>query len=111
MKIVRQLQALRALTAAWHTEGLRIGVVPTMGALHAGHLSLVKMAKASADRVIVTIFVNPRQFNNAADIAHYPRVEREDIDTLMPSSVELLYIPPPIRSTLKALPPRFRSRG
>ncbi|SIO41793.1 pantothenate synthetase [Rhodovulum sp. ES.010] len=93
--IVRRLAELRALTARWRAEGARIGVVPTMGALHAGHLSLVEAAKAGADRVIVTIFVNPRQFNNPDDLANYPRTEGSDAAKLAPFAVDAIYVPAP----------------
>ncbi|HKL66088.1 MAG TPA: pantoate--beta-alanine ligase, partial [Roseovarius sp.] len=76
--ILRRLDDLRSMTAPWTRAGARVGVVPTMGALHDGHLSLVAAAKAVCDRVIVTIFVNPRQFNSAEDLANYPRTEEED---------------------------------
>jgi len=64
-----------------------------MGALHAGHLSLVEAACAACDRVIVTIFVNPRQFNNAADLANYPRTEFEDAKKLSGLDVDVIYVP------------------
>lgn len=66
-----------------------------MGALHAGHLSLVQAAKARADRVIVTIFVNPRQFNNPEDLAKYPRTEVSDAAKLAPLDIDVLYVPDP----------------
>lgn len=91
--IVRTRADLRALVAAWKAAGERVGVVPTMGALHAGHLSLVDAAKAGADRVIVTLFVNPRQFNSAADLAAYPRTEEADARLLAPLGVDVLYVP------------------
>ncbi|MFO1144726.1 MAG: pantoate--beta-alanine ligase [Amaricoccus sp.] len=91
--IVRTVRELRALAASWKANGDRIGVVPTMGALHAGHLSLVRAAQAGADRVIVTLFVNPRQFNSAADLAAYPRTEETDAALLAPLGVDLLYAP------------------
>ena len=91
--IVRTVAHLRGAVAAWRREGLRIAVVPTMGALHEGHLSLVRAALAKADRVIVTLFVNPRQFNNAADLAAYPRTEHEDAARLAPLGAQLLYAP------------------
>lgn len=91
--IVRTLAQLRAQVALWRREGLRIAVVPTMGALHEGHLSLVRAALDRADRVIVTLFVNPKQFNSAADLAAYPRTEEEDASKLSPLGAHLLYVP------------------
>ncbi|WP_170755186.1 pantoate--beta-alanine ligase [Ruegeria lacuscaerulensis] len=93
--ILRRLADLRALTSQWHRNGEVIGVVPTMGALHQGHLSLVEAAKAGADRVIVTIFVNPKQFNNPEDLANYPRTEHEDAQKLGPFDVDAIYVPDP----------------
>ena len=92
-EIVRDLQQLRTEVASWHRAGLRVGVVPTMGALHEGHLSLVRRAAAETDRVIVTIFVNPRQFNSAADLAAYPRTEHEDRLKLEGQGATLIYAP------------------
>ncbi|MET3597446.1 pantoate--beta-alanine ligase [Mesorhizobium shonense] len=91
--IVRIVSELRSIVAAWRREGLRIAVVPTMGALHEGHLSLVRAALAKADRVIVTLFVNPRQFNNAADLAAYPRTEHDDAAKLATVGAHILYAP------------------
>lgn len=93
--ILRRLADLRAKHADWIRAGERIGVVPTMGALHAGHLSLVEAAKAACDRVIVTIFVNPKQFNNPEDLANYPRTEHEDAEKLAPYGVDVIYVPDP----------------
>lgn len=95
MKIVRTRAALRAVTQGWRRAGESIGAVPTMGALHAGHLSLVTAAKAGTDRVIVTLFVNPRQFNSAADLAAYPRTENSDAEKLAPFNIDVLYVPEP----------------
>lgn len=91
--IVRSLDELRALTASWRKAGETIGVVPTMGALHEGHLSLVRAAKADCDRVIVTLFVNPRQFNSPDDFAKYPRTEDSDAALLQPLQVDALFVP------------------
>lgn len=91
--IVRKLDDLRAMTQGWRRNGETIGVVPTMGALHEGHLSLVRAAKAACDRVIVTLFVNPRQFNNAEDFAKYPRTEDSDAALLQPFAVDALFVP------------------
>lgn len=93
--ILRTLPDLRALTRSWHAAGESIGVVPTMGALHDGHLSLVAAAKAACARVVVTIFVNPRQFNNAGDLARYPRSEADDARKLARMGIDALYAPAP----------------
>ncbi len=93
--ILRRLADLRALTTEWHRKGETIGVVPTMGALHQGHLSLAEAARAGTDRVIVTIFVNPKQFNNPEDLANYPRTELEDAKKLAPYGVDAIYVPEP----------------
>jgi pantoate--beta-alanine ligase len=90
---LRTAAALREQTRAWRAAGLRIGVVPTMGALHEGHLSLVRAALMRSDRVIVTLFVNPRQFENAADLAAYPRTEASDAAKLSPLGVHVLFAP------------------
>ncbi|WP_199258376.1 pantoate--beta-alanine ligase [Paracoccus binzhouensis] len=91
--IVRPLAELRSLVRGWKSLGETIGVVPTMGALHEGHLSLVRAAKAACDRVVVTLFVNPRQFNNAEDFAKYPRTEHADAALLGPLGVDALFVP------------------
>lgn len=91
--ILRDLAALRALSEPWVRSGATIGVVPTMGALHDGHLSLVAAARERCDHVIVTIFVNPRQFNNPEDLANYPRTEAEDARKLGRFDVDGLYVP------------------
>lgn len=95
MQIIRRKTELRDLTRTWRQAGEAIGVVPTMGALHAGHLSLVEAACAACDRVIVTLFVNPRQFNNPEDLAKYPRTEDSDSVALAPFDVDVLYVPEP----------------
>lgn len=91
--IVRTLAELRNLTRGWRRAEESIGVVPTMGALHDGHLSLVAAAKAACDRVIVTIFVNPKQFNQASDLDNYPRTEEEDARKLARFTVDAVYAP------------------
>lgn len=93
--ILRRLGDLRALVATWKAAGDVVGVVPTMGALHAGHVSLVRAARVGADRVIVTIFVNPRQFNNPEDLAKYPRTEQDDAALLTPEGVDAIFVPDP----------------
>ncbi|WP_373634834.1 pantoate--beta-alanine ligase [Yoonia sp. SS1-5] len=93
--IERQLAGLRVLTGGWRKAGETIGVVPTMGALHQGHLSLARAARAACDRVIVTIFVNPKQFNDPDDLKNYPRTEQEDARKLESIGVDLIYVPDP----------------
>lgn len=91
--IIRARAALRAMVTPWKRAGETVGVVPTMGALHDGHLSLVAAAKAACDRVIVTIFVNPKQFNNAQDLANYPRTEEADARKLERFDVDAIWVP------------------
>lgn len=91
--ILRQLDVLRDTTLPWRLDGETIGIVPTMGALHDGHLSLVEAAKAACDRVIVTIFVNPMQFNNPEDLENYPRTEHDDARKLERFNIDALYVP------------------
>lgn len=95
LPILRRKSDLRAAVADWHAAGQKVAVVPTMGALHEGHLSLVRTACAGADRVIVTIFVNPTQFNDAADLDNYPRTEQADAEKLAPFAVDVIYAPDP----------------
>jgi pantoate--beta-alanine ligase len=85
---------LRAVVRGWKADGHVVGVVPTMGALHEGHLSLARRAKAECGRVITTIFVNPTQFNNQADLTAYPRTEAADAALLAPLGVEVIFAPP-----------------
>jgi pantoate--beta-alanine ligase len=91
--ILRSLAALRPQIASWRLQEETLGLVPTMGALHAGHMALIEAARRECDRVAVTIFVNPLQFNKPADLACYPRREAEDIAKLEAAGVDLLYAP------------------
>ncbi len=93
LPVARSVAALRRTVDAWRASGLRIGFVPTMGALHAGHLSLVELAKSRADRVVVSIFVNPTQFAPHEDFNKYPRQEAADAARLAAFGVDLLYAP------------------
>jgi pantoate--beta-alanine ligase len=93
--IVRNLAELRAQTTLWRKAGETIGVVPTMGALHQGHLSLARAAREKCDRVIVTIFVNPKQFDDPDDLKNYPRTEEDDARKLESIGVDLIYVPEP----------------
>ena len=93
--LITTLADLHQQVAAWKAKGESIGLVPTMGALHAGHLSLVHAARTECDRVIVTIFVNPTQFNSAQDLASYPRTEEADAALLAPLGVDVIFAPAP----------------
>ncbi|WP_367715626.1 pantoate--beta-alanine ligase [Nitratireductor sp. GISD-1A_MAKvit] len=93
LSILRTVDALRERVRCFRNAGESVAVVPTMGALHRGHLSLVETAKANADRVIVTLFVNPKQFNNASDLKAYPRTEADDAAKLAPLAVDVLFAP------------------
>ncbi len=84
---------MRAASRAARREGMRLGFVPTMGALHEGHLSLVRAARASCDLVAASIFVNPTQFGPNEDLAKYPRSFERDCDLLQHEGVELLFAP------------------
>ena len=92
-KIVRTVAALRRETAKWRADGLRYAVVPTMGALHEGHLALVREGRKRADRVITTIFVNPKQFAAHEDLSRYPRDEAGDVRKLGSAGTHLVFAP------------------
>jgi len=93
LPVVRTVAELRAQVAAWRRAGQRVGLVPTMGALHEGHLSLVRLGKARADRVVASIFVNPTQFAPHEDFDAYPRAEARDAELLEGAGCDLLYAP------------------
>ncbi len=93
IEIARSAAELRATLSSWRHAGQRIALVPTMGALHAGHLSLVHRAGARGCRVVVSIFVNPTQFAAGEDFAAYPRTEDSDIRQLAGSACALVFAP------------------
>jgi pantoate--beta-alanine ligase len=95
LKIVRNILDLRKETAAWRAEGLVSAVVPTMGALHEGHITLVREGLKRADRVVTTIFVNPKQFAANEDLGRYPRTELSDVAQLEEAGTDLVFAPPP----------------
>jgi pantoate--beta-alanine ligase len=94
MIVVRTVAELRAAVSAARARGSRIGLVPTMGALHEGHLSLIRRARERCGFVVMSLFVNPAQFNEAADLARYPRDEAHDADLASSAGADLLFAPP-----------------
>ena len=93
--LLQQRPQLWAQVRQWRQQGLRIGLVPTMGNLHQGHLSLVEQAQRHSDRVIVSIFVNPTQFGPSEDFALYPRTLERDIEQLKAFQVDAVFAPSP----------------
>jgi pantoate--beta-alanine ligase len=104
--IVRTVRDLRTRVAAWRKAGETVALVPTMGAIHAGHLSLVKRAKAQAGRVVTSLFVNPLQFGPREDFHAYPRDESRDATALAAAGSDLLYAP----EASEMYPPHFSTR-
>lgn len=90
---ITKLAALRIRVGLWRSGAERIALVPTMGALHAGHMSLVQAARAVADRIIVSIFVNPTQFGPAEDFSRYPRTLEADLALLAENGVDVAWVP------------------
>jgi pantoate--beta-alanine ligase len=102
-EIVRTIADLRSCIALWRKSGARVGLVPTMGALHAGHMALVRAARDGCDRVVATIFVNPKQFAANEDLGSYPRREAADLDMLRAAQVDLAFVP----AAAEIYPPGF----
>ena len=94
MIVSRTVADLRAQVSALRQQGKTVGLVPTMGALHAGHLELIRRARTECDAVVLTIFVNPAQFDDKADLAAYPRNEQVDLELAEAAGVNLAFLPP-----------------
>ena len=94
METARTVVALRAKIRTWRSAGDRIALVPTMGALHAGHLSLIEAGRRRAHRVVASLFVNPKQFGVNEDLDRYPRQEARDSELLRQAGCDLLFLPP-----------------
>jgi pantoate--beta-alanine ligase len=92
-KIVRTVAQLRQAVAAWRSQGLTVALVPTMGALHEGHLALLRRARSEADRTLASIFVNPSQFAPNEDLARYPRDEAGDLAKLATEGCHIVWAP------------------
>src|SRR5690606_39602407 len=93
IEVARALGALRARVDAWKREGLRVCLVPTMGNLHEGHYSLVRLARTQADRVVASVFVNPTQFGPGEDFERYPRTPEADLEGLREAGCDLAWMP------------------
>jgi len=92
-KVVRTVSELRQVIGTWRRDGLTVALVPTMGALHLGHLTLIRRARKEADRLLVSIFVNPTQFAPGEDLARYPRDEAGDLVKLATEGCQLVWAP------------------
>jgi pantoate--beta-alanine ligase len=103
---LRTVASLREAVAAWRRDGASVGMVPTMGALHEGHLALVRAAQRQCGRVVVTLFVNPAQFAPTEDLAAYPRTEAADREKLAALGVDMLFAP----SAAEMYPAGFATR-
>ncbi len=111
MKVIDNPHAALAQVSHWRTSGLRVGLIPTMGALHAGHISLVERARAECDCVVTTIFVNPTQFGPNEDFSRYPRTLESDLQLLKAAQADLVFTPAasdiyPVGSSTAVLPPK-----
>ena len=93
IEVISQLGALRARINGWKQESLRVGFVPTMGNLHAGHFSLVELARRHADKVVASVFVNPTQFGPNEDFGRYPRTRDADTNGLQAAGCDALWLP------------------
>jgi pantoate--beta-alanine ligase len=104
-EVCTSLSILPARLDEFRREGKKIALVPTMGALHEGHLRVVKLARASADRTVVSIFVNPAQFSDPKDLERYPRTLKEDVALLATVGTAMVFAPP----AEEIYPPHFQS--
>ncbi|HTV53262.1 MAG TPA: pantoate--beta-alanine ligase, partial [Steroidobacteraceae bacterium] len=93
MQTITTVAAVRERVRQWHRQGLRVAFVPTMGNLHAGHVSLIELARRHGDRFVASIFVNPMQFGPNEDFAHYPRTPHEDERMLAEAGCDLMFMP------------------
>src|SRR5450631_4276780 len=93
VRIVRTIAELRRHVAAWRVQGEQIGLVPTMGALHRGHLALIAASRSRCRHSIVSIFVNPKQFGPREDFAAYPRPESADLEKLEAAGADIAFMP------------------
>ena len=95
MKVLKTKAEMSAVAESWRIENLDVGLVPTMGFLHEGHLSLIRIARQHADKVVVSIFVNPTQFAPGEDFAAYPRDEARDLAMCEAEGADVVFLPSP----------------
>ena len=93
MKIIETISEMQSLSTDWRREGLKVGVVPTMGALHPGHISLIDVIKPHVDRIVLTLFVNPTQFGENEDLDKYPRTFEADKQACIDNGVNAIFFP------------------
>lgn len=93
MEVIKEIENMQKIAHQWHKKDLIIGFVPTMGYLHEGHLSLVRLAREKANKVVVSIFVNPLQFGPSEDYHVYPRDPKRDLDLLEKEKVDVVFMP------------------
>ena len=93
LDVIFEISELRRIVSGWKSDGMKVAFVPTMGALHEGHLSLVTLAKTENARVVVSVFVNPLQFGPSEDFARYPRTLKEDIEKLKTVDADVVFAP------------------
>jgi pantoate--beta-alanine ligase len=110
-EVVRTVAELRHVVAGWRREGRRVALVPTMGALHAGHVALVRRAATRAEATVVSIFVNPTQFAPHEDLARYPRDEAADLSRLAPEPCHLVWAPSPAEMYSEGFATRIAPAG
>src|ERR1700704_694596 len=101
--VARSVDALRQAVASWRERHERVGLVPTMGAIHEGHLALVRAARGGCQRVVASLFVNPKQFAPTEDFAAYPRSEAADLAAFQRAGVDLVFVP----TVAEMYPPGF----
>jgi pantoate--beta-alanine ligase len=101
--VARSVAELRGAVASWRARHERIGLVPTMGAIHEGHLALVRAARGGCERIVASLFVNPKQFGPSEDLAAYPRSEAADLAAFQSAGVDLVFIP----TVAEMYPPGF----